>query len=36
MNPAWIYRAHNEQGKGVIKKYTLLPIIPSFTYTYKY
>lgn len=36
MNPAWIYRAHNEQGKGVIKKYTLLPIIPSFTYTYKF
>ena len=36
MNPAWVYRAHNQEGKSVIKKYTLLPIIPSFTYTYKF
>lgn len=36
MNPAWVYRAHNQEGKSVIKNYTLLPIIPSFTYTYKF
>lgn len=36
MNPAWVYRGHNKQGLSVIKKYTLLPLIPSFTYTYKF
>ena len=36
MNPAWVYRAYNYDGKAVIKKYTLLPCIPSFTYTYKF
>lgn len=37
MNPAWIYRSYNSStGKSVIKKYTLLPLIPSFTYTYKF
>lgn len=36
MNPAWVYRSHNEEGKGVITKYTILPLIPSFTYTYKF
>ena len=36
MNPAWVFRSHNDDGKSVIKKYTLLPCIPSFTYTYKF
>lgn len=36
MNPAWVYRSHNYEGKSIIKKYTLLPLIPSFTYTYKF
>lgn len=36
MNPAWVYRGHNKEGKNVVKKYTLLPIIPSVTYTYKF
>lgn len=36
MNPAWVYRTHNYEGRSVIKKYTLLPFIPSFTYTYKF
>lgn len=36
MNPAWVYRGRNDNGKSVIKKYTLLPLIPSFTYTYKF
>lgn len=36
MNPAWVYRSHNKEGKSVIKKYTILPLIPSFTYTYKF
>ena len=31
-----VYRGHNKQGLSVIKKYTLLPLIPSFTYTYKF
>lgn len=36
MNPAWVYRSYNREGKSIINKYTLLPIIPSFTYTYKF
>lgn len=36
MNPAWVYRSRNDQGKSVITKYTLLPLIPSFTYSYKF
>lgn len=36
MNPAWVYRSHNYEGKSIIKKFTLLPLIPSFTYTYKF
>lgn len=36
MNPAWVYQGQNKAGKNVIKKYTLLPIIPSVTYTYKF
>ena len=36
MNPAWVYRSHNDAGKSIIKKYTILPLIPSFTYTYKF
>lgn len=36
MNPAWVYRSHNKEGRSVIKKFTILPLIPSFTYTYKF
>lgn len=36
MNPAWVYRNYNYEGKSIIKKYTILPLIPSFTYTYKF
>ncbi len=36
MNPAWVYRSENKDGKAVIKKFTLLPLIPSVTYTYKF
>lgn len=36
MNPAWVYRSHNYEGESIIKKYTILPLIPSFTYTYKF
>lgn len=36
MNPAWVFRTHNNDGKSIIKKYTILPLIPSFTYTYKF
>lgn len=36
MNPAWVYRSYNYEGKSHITKYTLLPLIPSFTYTYKF
>lgn len=36
MNPAWVYPGQDDTGKNVIKKYTLLPLIPSFTYTYKF
>lgn len=36
MNPTFVFRTKNNQGKPVIKKYTLLPLIPSFTYTYKF
>lgn len=36
MNPAWVYRSTNKEGQSVIRKFTLLPLIPSFTYTYKF
>lgn len=40
MNPTFVYRSTSSSkealGKTVIKKYTLLPLIPSFTYTYKF
>lgn len=37
MNPTFVYRGKNSSTKqAVIKKYTLLPLIPSFTYTYKF
>ncbi|WP_373252422.1 TonB-dependent receptor domain-containing protein [Bacteroides thetaiotaomicron] len=36
MNPAWVYRRTNKEGQSVIRKFTLLPLIPSFTYTYKF
>lgn len=38
MNPTFVYRTtnNNEPNKPVIKKYTILPLIPSFTYTYKF
>ena len=36
MYPALVLRGQKKQGISVIKKYTLLPLIPSFTYTYKF
>ncbi|HJD77014.1 MAG TPA: TonB-dependent receptor [Bacteroides reticulotermitis] len=38
MNPTFVYRStsKNNSDKVVIKKYTILPLIPSFTYTYKF
>ncbi len=38
MNPTFVYRTtgKNDPNKPVIKKYTILPFIPSFTYTYKF
>lgn len=38
MNPTFVYRSTSkkDQNKLVIKKYTILPLIPSFTYTYKF
>lgn len=38
MNPTFVYRgtSKDEPYKSVIKKYTILPLIPSFTYTYKF
>ena len=38
MNPTFVYRStgKNDPNKAVIKKYTILPLIPSFTYTYKF
>ena len=40
MNPTFVYKSskkdEQQQLKTVIKKYTLLPLIPSFTYTYKF
>lgn len=36
MNPAWVYRSTNKEDQSVIRKFTLLPLIPSFTYTYKF
>ena len=36
MNPTFVYRStsKNDPYKPIIKKYTILPLIPSFTYTY--
>ena len=38
MNPTFVYRStsKNDPNKPIIKKYTILPLIPSFTYTYKF
>ena len=38
MNPTFVYRStsKNDPYKPIIKKYTILPLIPSFTYTYKF
>ena len=37
MNPTFVYRGTSDDlDKTVIKKYTLLPLIPSFTYSYKF
>lgn len=38
MNPTFVYRGTSKKdyNKLVIKKYTILPLIPSFTYTYKF
>lgn len=38
MNPTFVYRTgkNNDPEKMVITKFTLLPIIPSFSYTYKF
>ena len=38
MNPTFVYRSTSKKdyNKLVIKKYTILPLIPSFTYTYKF
>ncbi len=37
MNPTFVYRGFDDnRNKAVIKKYTLLPLIPSFTYSYKF
>ena len=38
MNPTFVYRSTSDKdpNKVIIKKYTILPLIPSFTYTYKF
>ncbi len=36
MNPTFVYRSKNNAQHAIIKKYTILPLIPSFTYTYKF
>lgn len=36
MNPTFVYRSTDNNNHVVIKKYTILPLIPSFTYTYKF
>ncbi len=36
MNPAWVYRSYNYNEKSIITKYTLLPFVPSVSYTYKF
>lgn len=38
MNPTFAYRgiSANEPYEAVIRKYTILPLIPSFTYTYRF
>lgn len=38
MNPTFVYRTmkDNHPSRMVITKFTLLPVIPSFTYTYKF
>ena len=38
MNPTFVYRStsKNDPYKPIIKKYTILPLIPSFTYTYRF
>lgn len=36
MNPNFVYWTTNDNDELVLKKITILPLIPSFTYTYKF